>query len=474
MVLSDFEPKGVFKFFEEICGIPHGSHNTGKIADYCENFARERGLEYTRDELNNIIIKKPSENEGDTPVIIQGHLDMVCESEPGYEIDFEKDGLTLEVKDGYIGAKGTTLGADDGIAVAMALALLDDDTIVHHGIEAVFTVDEEVGMTGAAAIDLSGLKSGTVMNIDSEEEGVLTAGCAGGVTVRCLFPVSRREKSGGIYTIRISGLTGGHSGVEIGKGRANAAKLAAYTADVLMNEGAELISVNSGTKDNAIPSFGELTVAADFDVSEKCGEILAEFKGKYPAENIEITVSASSGTAKIMENGAAVTEFINSAPNGVQKMSGDVEGLVQTSLNLGILQTSEESVCVSFSMRSSSAAEKAALAEEVTSLAEKYGAEVSSEGDYPPWEYNEKSRLREIMSETYFELYGKKPKIEIIHAGLECGLLSQKLKNPDCVSFGPNILDIHTPSERLEIESVRRTWELVLKTLEKFAQKGNI
>lgn len=457
----------VLNFFKEIDSIPRGSYHTDKIADYCVRFAQNRGLEYRRDALNNVIIKKPAtaDRADRPPVILQGHLDMVCEKEPDYDIDFLTEGLTLREEDGYLFAEGTTLGADDGIAVAYALALLDSDDIPHPPLEVVFTTDEEVGMTGAAGIDLSDLQGSTVLNIDSEVEGVLTVGCAGGATVCCTLPIRRTTASGNLYRIEISGLTGGHSGVEIHKGRVNAAILA---GQLLNRLDGELISIEGGLKDNAIPPRSAIMILSETDPNPIC-QALSE-QTKSAEKNIQITAKlVETGTYSVLtpESLDAVKAFLCRVPNGVQRMSTDIPGLVQTSLNLGILKTEDGEISASFSVRSSVKAEKQDLIAKLTRLTEQFGGGVAVSGDYPAWEYREHSPLRTLMSEIFTEQYGYAPKIEVIHAGLECGILSEKLKNPDCVSFGPNILDIHTPAERLELASTERVWNFILEILKR-------
>lgn len=467
MVLSNIEPKEVFRFFEEISAIPRGSGNTDAIAEYCVDFAKERGLEYRRDDMNNVIIIKPASagRENSPSVIIQGHLDMVCEKEDGADHDFEKDGIKLQVEDGYVKAKGTTLGADDGIAVAYALALIDSHDISHPRIEAIFTSDEEIGMLGAAYINLEGLKSNIVLNIDSEEEGIFTAGCAGGAAVYCTVPLNTYSLKGSVYNIKISNLTGGHSGVEINKGRANAAKLAGR---VIKNIGADIIKVNSGSKDNAIPASAYISIVSEINPSEICRKMEEDFNREYPAEKGKIKIECSYNGEQEAEvvGFDKVSDFIEEVPNGVQAMSREIDGLVQTSLNLGVLKIENSLIKAAFLVRSSLRKEKTEIIDKLKNITLKYGGTSEVKGDYSPWEYRSNSPLRDLMNKIYIEQYGEKPRIDIIHAGLECGMLSEKIDNLDCISFGPNLLDIHTPRERMDIASVKRVWEFILKVLE--------
>lgn len=477
-ILGGLEPKKVFKYFEEICRIPHGSRNTGKISDYCVEFAKIRQLKVIRDSSNNIIIFKDGSKgyENSKPVIIQGHLDMVCEKEKDYDIDFLKDGLKLKLENDNIMAEGTTLGGDDGIAVAIALAILDSDDIDHPPLEVVFTVDEEIGMLGAAAIDCSTLKSRIMLNLDSEEEGHLLVGCAGGVTATCHLPVSESTVEGKEYEIIVNGLIGGHSGVEIHKGRANASQV---LGRVLFNLRKEIefniVDINGGFKDNAIPREAIARIVA---VDEKNNlenwliGINNILKNEYKKTDREINVSvreiSTLDKSAFDENTTkrVISALVN-LPGGIQKMSFDIEGLVETSLNLGILKTDNKEVTMSFSVRSSVRTEKEELVCRLESLMEVLEGYVTCEGEYPAWEYKEDSILRSIMIDIYKEQTGKEPIVETMHAGVECGLFAEKLSGLDCVSFGPNIYDIHTTAERMSVASIKRTWEYVLAILKR-------
>lgn len=478
-VLSGLEPQPVFKYFEEISAIPRGSSDTKRISDYCASFAKAHNLKYIQDSLNNVIIFKDGTKgyENVPPVIIQGHLDMVCEKESGIDIDFRSEGLELEVKDGLISAKGTTLGGDDGIAVAYALALLDSEDIPHPPIEAVFTVDEEIGMLGASGIDCAPLRSERMLNIDSEEEGYLLVSCAGGVTARCRIGCEWKQAQGVQAAITVTGLKGGHSGVEIDKGRANACMLLGRLLYGLKGKVPfGLVSVNGGLKDNAIPRKAKAQIIIqEADISavkgyiESLSEILSEeYKSSDKDIRIELKLSDSE-TENIMTESIrdkVVTALVN-LPNGIQKMSRDIEGLVQTSLNLGILTTDGHNVSMVFSVRSSVTTEKEELVSRMECLMEALGGSVECSGGYPAWEYKKDSALRELMVAVFEEQNGKKPVIQAIHAGVECGLFAGKIKNLDCVSFGPDIKDIHTPSERMDAGSVKRTWEYLLEVLKR-------
>lgn len=478
-ILSNLEPVSVFQYFEEICGIPHGSSNTKAISDYCVNFAKEHNLKYIQDNSNNVIIFKEGTPgyEKSSPVMLQGHLDMVCEKEAGCDIDFMKDGLTLELQNNTISAKGTTLGGDDGIAVAYALAILDSKEIPHPPLEVVLTVDEEIGMLGAAALDCSPLQARTMLNLDSEDEGYLLVSCAGGITTVGHLPVKKEEIGGIRATITISELIGGHSGVEIDKGRANACQLLGRTLYQLRKSFSfQIISVNGGLKDNAIPreASAEILVTADTDLTlfaNALKELNIIYNKEYQLtdpsiklffqseESAATTVSMTSDTSE-----KVITALVN-LPGGIQRMSRDIEGLVQTSLNLGILSTTDTEVTFSFAVRSSVETEKEELVNRITCLMEALGGTVTCAGAYPAWEYRQDSPLRDLMIRIFEEQYGKKPVVQALHAGVECGLFSGKLSGLDCVSFGPDMKDIHTPKESMDVDSVLRTWNYTLEIL---------
>lgn len=476
-ILENLEPKKVFEFFEQMSAIPRGSYNTKAISDYLANFAKERGLEYYQDQLNNvIIIKEATEGyENAEPVIVQGHMDMVCQKAPDCPKDMEKEGLDLAVGEDYVYAIGTTLGGDDGIAIAMALAVLDSDDIPHPRFEAVFTVDEETGMEGATGLDMSVLRGTRLINIDSEAEGIFTVGCAGGARVECDFEVERQAFDGSLLEISISGLLGGHSGVEIHKGRANPNILMGRLLHTLSAEqDIRLVSIGGGDKDNAIPTASKaLVVVSDAEKAKDCCRSAAEqFRFEYLGCDEGLQVNAEAPEACDMlpmskESSDTVIKFLFCAPNGVQVMSAQIEGLVQTSLNLGILISEEKCVRIRFSVRSSIESQKRMLISKLRCLADIFGGSFSTSGDYPGWAYRQDSPLRKLLTEVFVEQYGKEPVIEAIHAGLECGLFISKRPGLDCVSIGPDIKEIHTFREKLYIGSTQRTWELLKEVLKR-------
>ena len=473
-VLSHLEPKSVFSYFEEICAIPHGSGNTKKISDYLMAFAAERGLEAHQDELNNVIIIKEAAPgyEGAEPVILQGHMDMVCEKTPGCPKDMETEGLDLRVEGDTIYAKDTTLGGDDGIAVAMALALLAADDIPHPRLECVFTVDEEVSMPGAANIDCGPLKGRRMINIDSEAEGVFTVSCAGGNRTTCRLPVSRKVCPWETVRLTVGGLEGGHSGMEIHRGRGNASMLLGRVLAAAARETElRLVSVSGGAKDNAIPREAEaLLAAADsrkvLAVAEKMDAIL---KNEYRVTDGGVYVAAEAAEPAMLPmdeaSTARVLTFLACVPDGVQAMSADIGGLVQTSLNLGILKTTEAEVTATHALRSSVESQKEMMVHRLERLTAALGGSAEAVGDYPAWAYRADSPLRDLMTEVFREQYGHEPKIEAIHAGLECGLFAGKLPGLDCISIGPDLTEIHTTREKMHISSVQRVWKMVVEVL---------
>lgn len=534
-MLEHLKPERVFYYFEEISKIPRGSYNTKQVSDYCVSVAHELGLSVRQDKLNNVVIKKPaSKGYEHVPVLmLQGHLDMVCEKEAGIEHDFEHDGLDLMItEDGYVTADGTTLGGDDGIAVAYALAILEDDSLIHPPLEVVLTTEEEVGMDGALGLDTSDLYAKYLLNLDSEDEGILTVSCAGGSTVELHIPYEVDESfsltdRSQIYMLRIQGLQGGHSGVEIDKGRANSNKLMAILLQELAltpNLEYRLISIQGGLKHNAIPreTTVYLALQSEADVKQITGsigryqqlfskcygssdstiEILFEscgmefmVKNGHVPENTRNEHASADGQDKdcskqdvpkndFEEHGNENIRVMTRAcsdrlirtlyvlPNGLQAMSQSIPGLPETSLNLGVLRTDEQEIYIELSNRSSNPASLELLENQLETLAKLNGCAYVKQSEYPGWEYLPESRLRDTMCTVYEELFHKQAKIEAIHAGLECGILASKMHGLDIVSTGPDILDIHTPQERMSIASVERTYEYVRAVITRLAEQA--
>ncbi len=474
--LDKLEPKAVFHFFEELCAIPHGSGNVEGISNYLARFAESRGLACVQDGMKNIIISKEAapgyeDREG---IILQGHMDMVAVHKPDYDVDMKKEPLKVAVDGDYIYAEGTSLGGDDGIAVAYALAVLDDDSLPHPHLDVIITVDEEVGMDGAAAIDLSTVKGTRLLNLDSEEEGYFLAGCAGGASVKHYLPVSREEKKGTLYTCKICGLLGGHSGSEIHKERGNANALAGrllYRLSGVTDIG--ICKMQGGLADNAIPRECEVAFVAP-DKEEELDAAIRDFEKilknelstKDPDVKVEIT-KEKEVTTSCLDRASAdkAARLLLIMPNGVQAMSADMEGLVQTSLNNGIMKLEEEEFMTVTSVRSSVASEKDALLDKIQAITDTLGGRTEISGAYPGWTYQKNSPFRDLCVRVYEEMYGKPPVIQAIHAGVECGLLLEKRPELDCISMGPNMKDIHTTEEKLSISSTQRVWEYVCRLL---------
>lgn len=474
-VLENLEPKSVFGFFEQMSAIPHGSGNTKAVSDWLVSFAKERNLEYYQDELNNVIIIKeatPGYENGE-PIILQGHMDMVCEQAPDCTKDMAVEGLDLGIDGDTVYAKGTTLGGDDGIAVAMCLAVLDAEDLPHPRVEAVFTVDEETGMYGAIDIDVSPLKARRLLNIDSEDEGVFTVSCAGGNISRCTLPVSRADFEGEALTITVDGLQGGHSGIEINKGRANSNMIMGRILCAIRNKtDLRIISVVGGQKDNAIPNctVANIMVANAEAARTICAEMDTDLKAEYVTTDSGISVHVETGKAASAMDEATTSKAIcmlTCLPNGIQVMSADIDGLVQTSLNLGVLTTEENKMIASFCVRSSVESQKVMVVDRLKVLMGMLGGSVDVQGDYPGWAYQQESPLRDLLVEVFDEQYGHKPKVEAIHAGVECGMFVGKMPGLDCVSIGPDLRNVHTFRERMYISSVQRTWKLLVEVLKR-------
>ena len=494
-VLENLEPKEVFDYFEAIAGIPHGSGNMTAISDYLAGFAVEHGLRYIKDEHKNVMIFKPATSgyEDRPAVILQGHMDMVCEKEAGCNIDMAKEPIRLLCDGKKVTADGTTLGGDDGIAVAYMLAILASDDIAHPELEAVFTVDEEIGMLGAAALDMSVLKGKKLLNIDSEDEGIFLCGCAGGATVVGRVPFEVETGTGSpvkkdansddhhnngilhekqsVYKIRIDGLTSGHSGIEIDKGRANAIILLGRLLEKLdASCDIDIINLSGGGRDNVIPASAEAVIAVDDrDIQPVIKDCEKVFKNEYSITDPGLSVSieiVNDNTLTVMDSVSKerIINLLRALPNGVQRMNPAMPERVQTSLNIGILKT-DDHIEVSFLVRSDVKSEKQDLADRVTRIISMCGGTSEIIGDYPGWQFTGQSELIDIMSAVFKEQYGYEPKVETVHAGVECGYFAEAIEGLDVVSFGPDLKGIHTPAETMDVESVRRTWKLITDTL---------
>lgn len=474
--IFDLKSGKVFHFFEEISKIPRPSFHEKAISEYLVNFAKERNLEVISDETYNVIIKKAGTSgyEQSKVVAIQGHTDMVCEKNKDVEHDFLKDPIKLIYDGDFIKADKTTLGSDNGIAVAMALALLDSNDIPHPPIEAIFTACEESGMEGVSALDTKNLQASVFLNIDSDEEGIFTVGCAGGVKCNIQIPVNFECSDKSSYCIGVYGLMGGHSGIDVNKGRANSNRLLARALNILSkNIEFSLNKIDGGSKDNAIPREAEAIISIDDkDLSlleDKIKEIESIYKLEYKNTdpNLSLRLEKIENCKKSIskEDYNKIIGALMVLPNGVQTMSTDIEGLVESSINLGVVKTNDNHIEIIASIRSAVSSKKDLIMQQLELFINNIGGVIEFKGSYPAWEYNEKSLVREQCVNIYKQIYGEEPKLQIIHAGLECGLFSEKMPNLDLISFGPNLYDIHTPDEKASISSIDRTWEFLLNLL---------
>lgn len=483
-VLGGLKPEKVFGMFEMLSSVPHGSGNTRAISDLCVSFAKEHGLRYVQDGLNNIVIYAPATagREDEQTIVLQGHLDMVCAKDDDVEIDMATEPIRLFTDGKIVRAEGTTLGGDNCIAVAMALAVLDSPEISHPALECVFTVDEEVGMEGAAGIDASLITGRRFLNLDSDEEGVFTCGCAGGARVNCHVPICRCGLGDGYigYTIRIDGLLGGHSGGEIQKGRGNSNVLMARMLyDLSEDLDIRVMSFEGGRFDNAITNDTSAVVyipkadAVSFEnqVAEYAGIYADEYKSSDP--DVHITLDKLTGREPKTFGAPLDSDSTHRilyalwiAPYGVQEMSMDLKGLVETSLNPGITRLEKDMFEFSYLVRSSVASRKKMLVDKLNAIIISVGGTTDTHGEYPGWQFARVSPLRDHCAGIYKEMTGREPLIYATHGGLECGLFSDKLPGLDCISLGADLFDLHSPRERMVVESVARTWEFLKRILE--------
>lgn len=477
-ILQNLEPKAVFQYFEEISNIPRGSGNEKGISDYLLNFGKELGLESIQDEALNVIIKKPGTPgyENAPTVIIQGHMDMVCEKNNGVEHDFEKDPLKLRIVDDYIYATDTTLGADNGIAVAYAMAILASNDISHPPIEVLLTTDEETGMSGAMAIKKENLQGKILINLDNEEEGYLLVSCAGGVRSTATLKVDEQEiGSKKLIKINISGLKGGHSGMDIIKERGNSNKILGRVLKGLLREVKfNLVSLNGGSKNNAIPREAEAIIAVNPNDENTAIEVINnwnniienELRAQDPGLKIEASITDIKTCKEFTdESTKKVVDLLYIYPNGINTKSTEIEGLVESSTNLGVLTTKDGVVEFDSAIRSSIPSLKEEIVLRSKTIVELLGGKFETTSDYPGWEYDPNSKVRDICQKVHKDMYGKEAKIVAIHAGVECGLFNEKLGNLDMISFGPNLYDVHTPDEHMSISSVKNCYEYLLGIL---------
>lgn len=469
--LSNLEPKEVFRWFYEINQHPRSSGDEKEVSDFLVQFAKDRNLEVYQDEILNVIIKKPGTPgyENSEPLIIQGHMDMVCVKTDDSDHNFDTDPIEMIVEGDVLRANNTTLGGDDGIAVAYGLAILDADDIPHPPLELLVTTNEETGMDGAMALTADHLTGTRLLNLDTEVEGEFLVSCSGGSNIDLSFDIAREANSSKAYKLSISGLKGGHSGVEIDKQRANAIKLAARLL-YLVKADVRLASFDGGIKHNAVPGNAEVVFATDeFDsLKEGLDALIADLKEEYRVEDPGLTITITEATADQVytkDLSDSVIDMIMALPDGVQYMSKDIEGLVQTSLNNAVILEEDGKLVLTASVRSASSSSLREILNVVTVIANRMGAVAREYSAYPAWQYEAVSPLRDIAEKIYVDMYGKEPHITSIHAGLECGLLKGILPDTDMISYGPSIFDAHTPKEHMHISSVGRVWEYTKKLL---------
>ena len=472
-------PRAVFEWFKALSDIPRGSGNTKAASDLCADFAKERGLRYIQDAAGNVVIYKDATTgyEKAPGVMLQGHLDMVCAADGTAEHDFKKDPIELVLDGDFIRANGTTLGADDGIAAAFMLAILDSHELAHPRLECVFTVDEETGLLGASSMDLSVLSSKYMLNIDSETEGEVLAGCAGGAFARVKIPTGAKKVNGLPVTIVISGLLGGHSGTDIHMGRANASVLAGRVADRLLGKIPSLFiqEIKGGEHDNAITSEAviKIVIAPQLlgAVKDVCAGLEAELKAEYrvtdPGLSIGVSASAAKATVQAMKPASAmkVSAYLMGTPNGIIAMSQEDRTLPETSLNLGIFRADPQELSAGYLIRSSVDTVMQYMKRRMGLYAAMFGGSIEFSGEYPAWEFKPASGFRDLVCGVYKEQNGRDAAVKTIHAGVECGIFASSVAGLEAVSIGPDMYDIHTPRERLSISSTARTWGLVTAVL---------
>ena len=482
--ITGYQPEKLFHFFEEICAIPRGSGNEKGISDYLVSFAKERGLWVHQDDAYNVIIKKEgSEGAKDLPpVMLQGHIDMVCEKLAGVEHDFTKEGLDLIVEDGVLTANGTTLGADNGVAVALMLMVLDDEDIKHPPVECVFTTEEEVGLNGAKALDKSLISARTMINMDSEEEGIATVSCAGGLRIGCKRNIARDNMQGSLVKIAISGLKGGHSGTDIDMERKNANRVMARVLyQIMKHTDGRLVAFVGGTKDNAIPRECEASIVyTELEEAKKAEKTandlaaaLADEITPYEEDFVcEVSLEEDREVKAIpTEDANALISAVYLAPNGVQSRNIKMDRFVVNSVNLGVVRTEENQLIMVFSPRSSVASLMDELKARIDLLTDTFGFQTEYSGEYPGWSFQEDSKIREIFKESYQSLFGEELKTEALHAGLECGLFCDAIPGMDAIAVGPTLYHVHTPEEKLPLDSFERFYELLKDVLKRLTEK---
>lgn len=474
----------VLEYFKEVSSIPRGSGYNTKISNYLVGFAKKHGFDYVQDEAENVVIYKPASKgyEGCPPLIMQGHMDMVCEKVGEDTHDFMNEGITLITKDNYITADGTTLGADDGIALAYMLEFLADDSLVCPPLEMVFTTDEEIGMIGAKKFDAGVLRGKHMINLDSEEEKGFIAACAGGATAGTDIPIKKETREGVLFDIRISGLKGGHSGVDIDKNRANAVLLLGRILAYLPEEYFGLVDIGGGNKDNVIPNEAYAKIVVDAGQIDEFSEICSgaaviltdELNAAEPELEINIIEDSVdrvlSYDALDSDSYAKIFYYLTYVPNGIQVMSSSIPGMVESSQNLGILKMHDELISICVSMRSQKPSYIEYMTKKLEGMASMLDAVFDVSGEYPGYDMSLESQFRDMMCKAYEESFGRKPEVSAIHAGLEIGVFASRIPGLEIVSIGPDTFDIHTVDERIDVGSVHRVEKFLRRAVKTFAE----
>ncbi|MEG0895050.1 MAG: aminoacyl-histidine dipeptidase [Oscillospiraceae bacterium] len=452
----------VLENFLEMCKIPRGSGNMQQISEFFVEFAKKNNLQYIKDDTNNVIIKKDAKNNK-APVILQGHMDMVCEKTENSNHNFLTDSIKTITNGDFLSADNTTLGADNGIGCSLIMEILKCQDENLPPIEAVITTDEETGMFGANGLDLKNLSGNTLINLDSEEEGVFCVSCAGGIRTDLNFPIRRIKVKKDFYKISVSGLLGGHSGLNIKDNRGNAYKI---LARILSYVDCLIADIKGGMKDNAIPREAYAIVACDdVDIKELADTIVSEFAITEPNLSISCQKVEKQGIALDAFSTKKIIDAITVIPNGIQSV--DALGNIETSLNLGMVELKKNSAHLTSLIRSSVESRKQFIARKIKHLSRLLDGDIDFYGDYPGWKYNENSKIRDLFCDAYKDLFGKDATVNSIHAGLECGILFKKNPNLDIISIGPEMYDVHTPQERVSLSSVERTYKLLLEVLKR-------
>ena len=482
-ILGNLKPEAIWNHFEEICKFPRSSGNEKKVAEYIVSIGKKNNLKTIVDEFGNVIISKPATpgKENLTPVVLQGHLDMVAEKNNDVQHNFEKDPISPFIDGDWVKAKGTTLGSDNGIGVAAALAVLESKDVEHGPLEALFTLEEETGMFGAKALKAGLLNSSILINLDSEEDGTLYIGCAGGQNTVVKFKYDQKDVPDNTYAfeLKVSGLKGGHSGLDINTGRGNAIKLMVRLLhDLNYKFGIRLVNINGGSKHNAIPRECFAVIRAAKKSKDDVLNYVEYYNKNVQAElasvepNLTVTAAEIKSRAKVIDKSSAAN-LINSlyaVQNGVIKMSADIEGLVETSTNLAVVVTKSKAIEITLSQRSSVESEKYDISNSITSLFKLAKADVNQADGYPGWKPNVKSPVLGVLKNVYKSLYGSEPEIKAIHAGLECGIINEHYPGLDMISFGPTIVGAHSPDEKVQVSTVNKFWDLLVNVLKNVPQ----